>query len=86
MHTQPRDELLCLKEVCAFFGGLDPSTIYRNVRRGVIPAPIRVTANTSRWLRSECEAALARVMEGRRERPNFGSIEYAALARGRSAQ
>jgi predicted DNA-binding transcriptional regulator AlpA len=65
MHTQPRDELLCLKEVCAFFGGLDPSTIYRNVRRRVIPAPIHVGPNSSRWLRSECEAALAAMIAGR---------------------
>jgi predicted DNA-binding transcriptional regulator AlpA len=58
-------ELLDVKEVCVFFGGLDPSTIYRNVRRGVIPAPIRVTANTSRWLRRECEVALAQMIERR---------------------
>ena len=35
------EELLPLKEVCRLFGGIDPSTIYRNVRRGVIPAPRR---------------------------------------------
>ena len=73
MHTlQQREavplretELLNIEAVCAFFGGLDPSTIYRNVRRGLIPAPIRVTANTSRWLRSECEASLAAMIARR---------------------
>jgi predicted DNA-binding transcriptional regulator AlpA len=59
------DDLLDIEAVCAYFGGLDPSTIYRNIRRGVIPAPIRVTANTSRWLRSECERALAAMMARR---------------------
>jgi predicted DNA-binding transcriptional regulator AlpA len=43
MRTQLRDDaprpdaLLNLDEVCHFFGGLDPSTIYRNIRRGVSP-------------------------------------------------
>jgi predicted DNA-binding transcriptional regulator AlpA len=64
-RTMPSDELLTCEEVCQYFGGLDPSTIYRNVRRGLIPAPIRVTANTSRWLRSECEASLAAMIARR---------------------
>ena len=59
------DELLDLKEVCRYFGGLDPSTIYRNIKRGVFPSPIRVSPNISRWLRSECEATL-RAMIARR--------------------
>jgi predicted DNA-binding transcriptional regulator AlpA len=71
MRTQLRDDaprpdaLLNLDEVCHFFGGLDPSTIYRNIRRGVFPAPIRVSPNTSRWLRRECEAALAAMIDRR---------------------
>jgi predicted DNA-binding transcriptional regulator AlpA len=52
------DELLDLKEVCAFFGGLDASTIYRGIKAGRYPSPIKVGANASRWLRSECSAAL----------------------------
>jgi predicted DNA-binding transcriptional regulator AlpA len=72
MHTQSREgealpfeELLPLKEVCRLFGGIDASTIYRNIHRGVIPAPIKVGPNTSRWLRSECEAALAAMIQRR---------------------
>jgi predicted DNA-binding transcriptional regulator AlpA len=75
MHTRPtregeamplrQDELLDLKAVCAFFGGLDPSTIYRSIKRGAIPAPIKVGPNSSRWLARECEAALAAMIERR---------------------
>jgi predicted DNA-binding transcriptional regulator AlpA len=59
------DELLDLKAVCAFFGNLDPSTIYRGITAKRYPAPIKVGPNASRWLRSECEAAL-RAMIARR--------------------
>jgi predicted DNA-binding transcriptional regulator AlpA len=58
--------LLTIKDVCAFFGGLNPSTIYRGIAAGRYPAPIRVGLNTSRWLRHECEACLARMTEARR--------------------
>jgi predicted DNA-binding transcriptional regulator AlpA len=55
------DELLHIDEVCAFFGGtrpLNPSTIYRGLGKR-FPNPIKVGSNTNRWLRSECQAALA---------------------------
>jgi predicted DNA-binding transcriptional regulator AlpA len=61
------DELLTLAAVRRLFGGVDASTVYRNVKRGLIPAPIRPTPNTSRWLRSECAAALAQRMEARHD-------------------
>jgi predicted DNA-binding transcriptional regulator AlpA len=57
--------LLDITEVCTFFGGLDPSTIYRGIGVGRYPRPVRVGANTSRWLRSECEQALAGMIAGR---------------------
>jgi predicted DNA-binding transcriptional regulator AlpA len=64
--TEPQsNELLDLKAVCAFFGGLDPSTIYRGITAKRYPAPIKVGANASRWLRSECEAALQAMIAGR---------------------
>jgi len=60
------DELLDLKEVCAFFGGLDPSTIYRGITAKRYPAPIKVGPNASRWLRGECRAALQAMIAARR--------------------
>jgi predicted DNA-binding transcriptional regulator AlpA len=52
-------------EVCRFFGGINPATLYRGIRAGRYPQPIKVGPGTSRWLRSECEAALAKMMEAR---------------------
>jgi predicted DNA-binding transcriptional regulator AlpA len=62
------DELLDLREVCRYFGGtkpINPATLYRGIKSDRYPAPIHVGPGSSRWLRSECEAAL-REMIGRR--------------------
>lgn len=58
-------ELLDRRQVSELFGGLHASTIYRLVARQVIPRPIKV-GSSSRWLLSECQAALARMLEARR--------------------
>jgi predicted DNA-binding transcriptional regulator AlpA len=60
--------LLDRREVCRFFGGtkpLDPATLYRGIRKGRYPQPVKVGPGSSRWLRAECEAALAQMAEGR---------------------
>jgi predicted DNA-binding transcriptional regulator AlpA len=60
--------LLDRREVCRFFGGtkpLDPATLYRGIRKGRYPKPVKVGPGSSRWLRSECEAALQAMAEGR---------------------
>jgi predicted DNA-binding transcriptional regulator AlpA len=58
-------ELMNIRETCIFFGGkdspLDPSTLYKGIRLGRFPKPIKIGPQTSRWRRSECEAALARL-------------------------
>jgi len=59
------DDLLTCKQVCAFFGGIDASTLYRGIATGRYPAPIKVGANTSRWFSSEVEAALAAMIARR---------------------
>lgn len=59
--------LLDKGEVCRLFGGtkpINPSTLYRQIKQGRIPQPIHV-GGSSRWLRTECEAALQRMVEGR---------------------
>lgn len=61
-------ELLDRREVCRYFGGtkpLDPATLYRGIRKGRYPAPVKVGPGSSRWLRAECEAALQSMVEGR---------------------
>jgi predicted DNA-binding transcriptional regulator AlpA len=54
MHSQ---ELWRKRQVCSLFG-IDPSTLYRNIKAGKLPKPIRVGRGSSRWLRSEVEACL----------------------------
>ena len=52
-------DLLDRRQVCVFFGGnkpLDPSTLYRVIRLGRYPQPVKV-GGSSRWLRSELESA-----------------------------
>jgi predicted DNA-binding transcriptional regulator AlpA len=57
-------ELLDRRAVCSLFGGIHPATLYRHVRSGTVPRPVKVGA-LSRWLRSEVEASLQRMVEGR---------------------
>ena len=61
-------ELLDRRAACEFFGGsrpINPATLYRGVRTGRYPRPVKVGPGTSRWLRAECEAALAAMVAGR---------------------
>jgi predicted DNA-binding transcriptional regulator AlpA len=62
-HASP--ELLTARDACRYFGGIHPSTLYRGCACGRYPAPIKVGPNTSRWLRSECEAALQAMISRR---------------------
>jgi predicted DNA-binding transcriptional regulator AlpA len=67
-HASRDDELLDLRTVCVVFGGnrpLHPATLYRGIRKGRYPAPIKVGPGSSRWLRSECTAALQSMIAGR---------------------
>lgn len=59
--------LLDKREVCRLFGGtkpLNPSTLYRNIRKGKFPRPIHV-GGSSRWLREEVEAVIRLRVEAR---------------------
>jgi predicted DNA-binding transcriptional regulator AlpA len=58
-------ELLPKSAVCRLFGNINPSTLYRGIRVGRYPKPIRVGPNSSRWLLSECRAALQAMVEQR---------------------
>ena len=61
------NDLLDRAGVCRWFGGtkpLDASTLYRGIRKGRFPQPVRV-GGSSRWLRAECEAALQAMVQGR---------------------
>jgi len=57
------DEYLDIMAVCAFIGGsrpVHPATIYRGVKKGIYPPPVKMAPNVNRWLRSELEQARKR--------------------------
>jgi predicted DNA-binding transcriptional regulator AlpA len=61
-------ELLDRVAVCRLIGGNRPinaATLYRGIREGRYPKPVKVGPGSSRWLRAECEAALQAMVEGR---------------------
>jgi predicted DNA-binding transcriptional regulator AlpA len=60
-------DLLDRTAACEFFGGTKPiniATLYRGIRKGRYPAPLKV-GGSSRWLRRECEAALQTIINAR---------------------
>jgi predicted DNA-binding transcriptional regulator AlpA len=69
LPNTPAIELWDRQTVLKFFGGRRPlhlSTLYRGVGT-IYPRPVYVSANAVRWLRSECEAALDRMIAARDE-------------------
>jgi predicted DNA-binding transcriptional regulator AlpA len=58
--------LLDVGETCRFFGGanspLNPATLYRGIKTGKYPRPLKVGPGTSRWVQSECEEALLKMI------------------------
>jgi predicted DNA-binding transcriptional regulator AlpA len=61
-------ELLPKSDVCRLFGNINPSTLYRGIRQGRYPRPVRIGPNSSRWLLTECRDALRLMVEARYER------------------
>ena len=70
MQTVPNpadaDRLLDAKAVAAFFGNIHVATLYRGIRLGRYPRPVHV-GGSSRWLRSELEQALSKMLEARND-------------------
>jgi predicted DNA-binding transcriptional regulator AlpA len=61
-------DLLNRRAVCAMLGGtqpIDSSTLYRWIKAGRFPKPVKLSAGTSRWLKAEVEAALTKLLETR---------------------
>jgi predicted DNA-binding transcriptional regulator AlpA len=65
-HAAPTvsNGLLDRRAVCALFGNINPSTLYRHIKQGRLLKPIHI-GGSSRWLRSECEFALQTMIDGR---------------------
>jgi predicted DNA-binding transcriptional regulator AlpA len=61
-------DLMDVNATCAFFGGskpIDPATLYRGIATEMYPRPVKLGRKTSRWLRSECEEALRKLIAAR---------------------
>jgi hypothetical protein len=67
--SAPAVELMDKDETCRFFGGanrpINAATLYRGMHMGRYPKPIKIGANSSRWIKSECAAALANIIAER---------------------
>lgn len=65
-------DLLDAKATCKLIGGsrpINPATLWRGVKAGIYPQPIKITPNANRWRRSEI----------------IDAIEQRAKARGQAA-
>lgn len=57
------DELLDAAAVCKLFGGSQPihqSTLYRGIKVGRFPKPLKIGPKTNRWKACECAEVVAR--------------------------
>jgi hypothetical protein len=67
--STPAVELMDRDETCRFFGGanrpINAATLYRGMQASRYPKPVKIGANSSRWIKSECAAALAKIIAER---------------------
>ncbi|MDZ7787443.1 MAG: AlpA family phage regulatory protein [Halofilum sp. (in: g-proteobacteria)] len=59
-HARNPYQFLRIREVARRFDASVP-TIYRWIGEGILPAPYKLSKNTSRWLESEVEAVAMRI-------------------------
>ena len=59
------DDLLDKNEVCQMLGGIHPSTLWRMVRAGKWPKPIKINTQIRRWSWYECHRTLEALKAGR---------------------
>lgn len=61
-------ELLDADTACRLLGGTRPlnrATLYRGIKDGRFPAPVKIGTVTSRWIKSECIAAIQTMIAAR---------------------
>jgi Prophage CP4-57 regulatory protein (AlpA) len=63
------DDLVCIDDACRELGGagkpINRATLYRGMKDGRYPKPIKVEAQAVRWLMPELRAARARMIAAR---------------------
>ncbi len=67
--NDPADDLVTITVACQLIGGketpITPSTLYKGVKTGRYPAPLKIGPGTSRWRRSELVEFLDRTAAAR---------------------
>lgn len=67
--NDPADDLVPINVACQMIGGKEtpiaPPTLYRGIKSGRFPAPIKIGPGTSRWRRSEIIAFLEKAASDR---------------------
>jgi predicted DNA-binding transcriptional regulator AlpA len=64
------DGLYDIEFVCAFFGGSKPlhaATVYRGIKQGRYPPPVKPSPNANRWIGRELKAAKTEILEAPRK-------------------
>jgi predicted DNA-binding transcriptional regulator AlpA len=67
-ESNPPPKLMDREETCRYFGGSKPinaSTLYRGVKSGRFPKPVKIGPGSSRWILWECEKVLELMMAER---------------------
>ncbi len=63
--------MMDVTETCRFFGGanspLHQTTLYKGIRAGKYPPPIKQGPGTSRWTLGSCRAALRKIIAGQQQ-------------------
>lgn len=63
MPDEAHHDLLDADAACAFIGGSRPinaATLWRGVKAGIFPQPVKVSPNSNRWRKAELAEALER--------------------------
>ena len=67
--TDPTDDLVTIAVACEMIGGkatpIVPATLYRGIKTGKFPAPLKLGPGTSRWRRSEILDCIERAAAAR---------------------
>jgi predicted DNA-binding transcriptional regulator AlpA len=59
------NDLIDVNELARMFGGVSKATIWRGVRNGLFPKPVKFGPFLCRWSRREAQAHLNKLMEER---------------------
>ena len=56
--TTPSKKLIPREEVRERFGGISNTTLWRGIKLGIYPKPVKISANRDGWFESEIESTL----------------------------